>query len=88
MCIRGDVGITHFGSCFCRFVQRVWVAFKCLGAPYRVRRVMISFLAFTSAGPSPMLCAPRDRTVNLTLSGLLDVRPSRLTGASFRTQTE
>ena len=33
----GDADITFFGSCFCPFVQRVWVAFEYLGIPYRVR---------------------------------------------------
>ncbi|KAG6836027.1 hypothetical protein H0H93_012172 [Arthromyces matolae] len=28
--------ITLFGSCFCPFVQRVWVAFEVLGIPYKV----------------------------------------------------
>ena len=37
----GGVDITLFGSCFCPFVQRVWVAFEYLGIPYRVRRVTI-----------------------------------------------
>ncbi|KAG5641512.1 hypothetical protein DXG03_004841 [Asterophora parasitica] len=27
--------ITLFGSCFCPFVQRVWVAFEALGVPYK-----------------------------------------------------
>ena len=33
----GEAGITLFGSCFCPFVQRVWVALEYLGIPYRVR---------------------------------------------------
>ena len=33
----GEADITLFGSCFCPFVQRVWVAFEYLGIPYRVR---------------------------------------------------
>ena len=28
--------ITLFGSCFCPFVQRVWVTFEYLGVPYKV----------------------------------------------------
>lgn len=32
-----DEDITLFGSCFCPFVQRVWVAFEFLGVPYKVR---------------------------------------------------
>lgn len=28
--------ITLFGSCFCPFVQRVWVAVEYLGIPYKV----------------------------------------------------
>jgi glutathione S-transferase len=28
--------ITLFGSCFCPFVQRVWVAFEYLDIPYKV----------------------------------------------------
>ncbi|KAF5387909.1 hypothetical protein D9615_000818 [Tricholomella constricta] len=28
--------ITLFGSCFCPFVQRVWVAFEFLGIPYKI----------------------------------------------------
>jgi len=28
--------ITLFGSCFCPFVQRVWVALEYLGIPYKV----------------------------------------------------
>ena len=39
----GDADITLFGSCFCPFVQRVWVAFEHLGIPYRVRPVTVSF---------------------------------------------
>lgn len=31
-----DEDITLFGSCFCPFVQRVWVAFEVLGIPYKV----------------------------------------------------
>ncbi|EIM87705.1 uncharacterized protein STEHIDRAFT_121314 [Stereum hirsutum FP-91666 SS1] len=31
--------ITLFGSCFCPFVQRVWVAFEYLGIPYKVHEV-------------------------------------------------
>ena len=30
--------ITLFGSCFCPFVQRVWIAFEYLGIPYKVSR--------------------------------------------------
>ncbi|PPR04652.1 hypothetical protein CVT24_011870 [Panaeolus cyanescens] len=29
--------ITLFGSCFCPFVQRVWVVFEMLGIPYKLR---------------------------------------------------
>lgn len=28
--------ISLFGSCFCPFVQRVWVALEYLGVPYKV----------------------------------------------------
>lgn len=28
--------ITLFGSCFCPFVQRVWLGFETLGIPYKV----------------------------------------------------
>jgi len=31
--------ITLFGSCFCPFVQRVWVAFELLGVPYKYYEV-------------------------------------------------
>jgi hypothetical protein len=31
-----DQDITLFGSCFCPFVQRAWVAFEFLGIPYKV----------------------------------------------------
>jgi hypothetical protein len=31
--------ITLFGSCFCPFVQRVWVTFQFLGVPYKVSLV-------------------------------------------------
>ncbi|KAI0253405.1 glutathione S-transferase [Lactifluus subvellereus] len=34
-----EADITLFGSCFCPFVQRVWVAFEYLGIPYRVHEV-------------------------------------------------
>ncbi|KXN81732.1 Glutathione S-transferase DHAR3, chloroplastic [Leucoagaricus sp. SymC.cos] len=34
-----DEDITLFGSCFCPFVQRVWIAFEFLGIPYRVHEV-------------------------------------------------
>ena len=34
--------ITLFGSCFCPFVQRVWVAFEYLGIPYKVGTLAIS----------------------------------------------
>ncbi|KAF8166990.1 glutathione S-transferase [Pholiota molesta] len=34
-----DEYITLFGSCFCPFVQRVWVAFEILGIPYKVYEV-------------------------------------------------
>jgi len=33
--------ITLFGSCFCPFVQRVWVAFEHLGIPYKVSDLML-----------------------------------------------
>lgn len=32
----GNQDITLFGSCFCPFVQRVWVALEILGIPYKV----------------------------------------------------
>ncbi|KAH9961634.1 glutathione S-transferase [Lactifluus volemus] len=35
----GEADITLFGSCFCPFVQRVWVAFEYLDIPYRVHEV-------------------------------------------------
>jgi glutathione S-transferase len=35
----GEADITLFGSCFCPFVQRVWVAFEYLGISYHVRSV-------------------------------------------------
>ncbi|KIM76198.1 hypothetical protein PILCRDRAFT_826561 [Piloderma croceum F 1598] len=31
-----NADITLFGSCFCPFVQRVWVIFEYLGVPYKV----------------------------------------------------
>ena len=31
-----DEDITLFGSCFCPFVQRVWMTFEILGIPYKV----------------------------------------------------
>ncbi|TFK69402.1 glutathione S-transferase [Pluteus cervinus] len=34
-----DEAITLFGSCFCPFVQRVWIAFEYLGIPYKVYEV-------------------------------------------------
>jgi len=34
-----DEDITLFGSCFCPFVQRVWVAFEILGIPYKYYEV-------------------------------------------------
>lgn len=33
--------ITLFGSCFCPFVQRVWVAFEVLKVPYKVYILII-----------------------------------------------
>ncbi|KAH9955885.1 glutathione S-transferase [Lactifluus volemus] len=35
----GEADITLFGSCFCPFVQRVWVAFEYLDIPYRYHEV-------------------------------------------------
>ncbi|KAK0491563.1 glutathione S-transferase [Armillaria novae-zelandiae] len=35
----GTQNITLFGSCFCPFVQRVWVALECLEIPYNVHEV-------------------------------------------------
>ncbi|KDR84185.1 hypothetical protein GALMADRAFT_55147 [Galerina marginata CBS 339.88] len=32
---QNDEDITLFGSCFCPFVQRVWLAFEILGVPYK-----------------------------------------------------
>jgi len=32
-----DEDITLFGSCFCPFFQRAWIAFEYLGIPYKVR---------------------------------------------------
>jgi hypothetical protein len=40
------VDITLFGSCFCPFVQRVWVTLEYLEIPYRVSLAL--FLDFTS----------------------------------------
>ncbi|KIK64604.1 hypothetical protein GYMLUDRAFT_220582 [Collybiopsis luxurians FD-317 M1] len=34
-----DEDLTLFGSCFCPFVQRVWVAFEVLEVPYKVHEV-------------------------------------------------
>ncbi|EKM79824.1 hypothetical protein AGABI1DRAFT_106182 [Agaricus bisporus var. burnettii JB137-S8] len=34
-----DEDITLFGSCFCPFVQRVWIAFEYLGVPYKAYEV-------------------------------------------------
>lgn len=31
-----DADLILFGSCFCPFVQRVWIAFEELGIDYRV----------------------------------------------------
>jgi glutathione S-transferase len=36
-----DEDITLFGSCFCPFVQRAWVALEYLGIPYKVKRMKI-----------------------------------------------
>ncbi|TEB32286.1 hypothetical protein FA13DRAFT_1732055 [Coprinellus micaceus] len=33
---QGDEEITLYGSCFCPFVQRVWVTLEVLGVPYKV----------------------------------------------------
>lgn len=33
-----DEDITLFGSCFCPFVQRAWIAFEYLGIPYKACR--------------------------------------------------
>lgn len=33
---RDEADITLFGSCFCPFVQRVWVAFEYMGISYKV----------------------------------------------------
>lgn len=33
--------ITLFGSCFCPFVQRAWVAFEYLGIPYKVHTFLL-----------------------------------------------
>lgn len=30
--------ITLFGSCFCPFVHRVWIALEYLGIPYQVKK--------------------------------------------------
>ncbi|KAF5364137.1 hypothetical protein D9756_000141 [Leucocoprinus leucothites] len=35
----GDEDITLFGSCFCPFVQRAWIAFEYLGIPYKYYEV-------------------------------------------------
>jgi len=66
-----DADITLFGSCFCPFVQRVWVAFEYLGIPYRVRVgldvVRIHFEQVYLA----TFCASRNSIVELTLSRFL-----------------
>lgn len=36
--------ITLFGSCFCPFVQRSWIAFEHLGIPYQVRTLLSATL--------------------------------------------
>lgn len=38
-----DEYITLFGSCFCPFVQRVWVAFEILGIPYKVWILVMNY---------------------------------------------
>ena len=39
-------GITLFGSCFCPFVQRVWVTLEHIGFDYTVSRAVLG-IAFT-----------------------------------------
>ena len=40
--LQKDTNITLFGSCFCPFVQRAWVAFEFLGVPYKVSATLPS----------------------------------------------
>ena len=40
-----DAPFTLFGSCFCPFVQRAWVALEYLGIPYKVSAYMMSCTA-------------------------------------------
>jgi hypothetical protein len=41
---QSDQDITLFGSCFCPFVQRVWVAFEVLEIPYKVSNLPVPFV--------------------------------------------
>jgi Glutathione S-transferase, N-terminal domain len=50
--------ITLFGSCFCPFVQRVWVAFEYLGIPYRVGPVY-RLCSYDMSHESLVLLSPR-----------------------------
>ena len=43
---RDEADIMLFGSCFCPFVQRVWVAFEYLGVSYKVRPKSYGAMAF------------------------------------------
>lgn len=63
----GDADITLFGSCFCPFVQRVWVAFEYLGIPYRVRAVLDVLCIHLNRS----ICASRNSIVEFTVSRFL-----------------
>jgi glutathione S-transferase len=38
--------LTLFGSCFCPFVQRVWVALEELGIEYHVRSLFVTIYSY------------------------------------------
>lgn len=51
--------ITLFGSCFCPFVQRVWVAFEVLKIPYKV--YMSILCTMLDSNHSLVLCVSDSR---------------------------
>ncbi|KAH9955888.1 glutathione S-transferase [Lactifluus volemus] len=89
----GEADITLFGSCFCPFVQRVWVAFEYLGIPYRVHEVdpykkTEELLQVSPKGLVPALklhafTAPRSLNESTVILEYLDDLASNTTGRSL-----
>ncbi|KAF7775682.1 hypothetical protein Agabi119p4_4075 [Agaricus bisporus var. burnettii] len=70
-----DEDITLFGSCFCPFVQRVWIAFEYLGVPYKA--CCLSDCTTTNCSPGRCIFVSTVSLINFDLKFLFisDIHP-------------